>query len=137
MSGVRWSSDNQPAARLARPFIPPLAVSPCVSGCRQTPVLVHVQICSPGYPVAPKRPAQLRLLRTSRRNPTVPLVVDHRLEHLEAVIDTIQQTLDVQFKRMAAMQAELDLLRAAKSTGKRRPRVQGRATFATVKNPSV
>jgi hypothetical protein len=35
-----------------------------------------------------------------------------RMERLEAAIESIQQTLDVQFKRMAAMQAEIDLLRA-------------------------
>lgn len=35
-----------------------------------------------------------------------------RLERVEAALETIQQTLDVQFKRMAAMQAEIDLLRA-------------------------
>jgi hypothetical protein len=35
-----------------------------------------------------------------------------RLERVEAALEAIQQTLDVQFKRMAAMQAEIDLLRA-------------------------
>jgi hypothetical protein len=35
-----------------------------------------------------------------------------RLERVEAALESIQQTLDVQFKRMAAMQAEIDLLRA-------------------------
>jgi hypothetical protein len=35
-----------------------------------------------------------------------------RLERIDAAIETIQHTLDVQFKRIAAMQAEIDLLRA-------------------------
>ena len=35
-----------------------------------------------------------------------------RRERVEAALESIQQTLDVQFKRMAAMQAEIDLLRA-------------------------
>jgi hypothetical protein len=35
-----------------------------------------------------------------------------RLERIEAAIEAIQHTLDVQFKRIAAMQAEIDLLRA-------------------------
>jgi hypothetical protein len=35
-----------------------------------------------------------------------------RLERVEAALESIQQTLDVQFSRMAAMQAEIDLLRA-------------------------
>ena len=35
-----------------------------------------------------------------------------RLERVEAAPESIQQTLDVQFKRIAAMQAEIDLLRA-------------------------
>jgi len=52
------------------------------------------------------------LLRAVRRRPTAPRAVDDRLEHLEAVIQSMQQTLEVQFKRIAAMQAELDLLRA-------------------------
>jgi hypothetical protein len=33
-----------------------------------------------------------------------------RLAHLEATVASIQRTLDVQFKRMAAIQAELDVL---------------------------
>ena len=33
-----------------------------------------------------------------------------RLADLEAAVASIHQTLDVQFKRMAAIQAELDLL---------------------------
>jgi hypothetical protein len=40
---------------------------------------------------------------------------DHSLSHLEridAALESIHQTLDVQFKRIAAMQAEIDLLRA-------------------------
>ena len=39
-------------------------------------------------------------------------MVEDRLAHMEGLIDTMQQTLDVQFKRIAALQAELDLLRA-------------------------
>jgi hypothetical protein len=35
-----------------------------------------------------------------------------RLDRIEAALQSVQQTLDVQFKRMAAMQAEIDLLRA-------------------------
>jgi hypothetical protein len=35
-----------------------------------------------------------------------------RLDRIEAALESVQQTLDVQFKRMAAMQAEIDLLRA-------------------------
>ena len=35
-----------------------------------------------------------------------------RVDRLEAAIEAIQQTLDVQFKRIAAMQAEIDLMRA-------------------------
>ena len=35
-----------------------------------------------------------------------------RLDGLEAAIAAIQHTLDVQFTRMAAMQAEFDLLKA-------------------------
>ena len=34
-----------------------------------------------------------------------------RLERLEALLEAIQQTLDTQFRRMAAMQAELDQLK--------------------------
>ena len=35
-----------------------------------------------------------------------------RRDRLEAAIEAIQQTLDIQFKRIAAMQAEIDLMRA-------------------------
>ena len=35
-----------------------------------------------------------------------------RLDRIEAAIEAIQQTLEVQFKRIAAIQAELDLLQA-------------------------
>ena len=35
----------------------------------------------------------------------------NRLDRMEAALESIQQTLDVQFKRLAAMQAEIDLLR--------------------------
>jgi len=34
-----------------------------------------------------------------------------RIDRLEAAIEAIQQTLDVQFKRIAALQAEIDLMR--------------------------
>jgi len=40
----------------------------------------------------------------------VPLL--SRQARLEAAIESIQQTLAVQFKRMAALQAEVDLLKA-------------------------
>ena len=36
---------------------------------------------------------------------------------LEAAIRQIQETLDVQFKRMAAMQAEIDLMRMKQKGG--------------------
>jgi hypothetical protein len=35
-----------------------------------------------------------------------------RLDRIEATIESIQQSLDVQFNRIAAMQAEIELLRA-------------------------
>lgn len=35
-----------------------------------------------------------------------------RVDRLEAAIEAIQQALDVQFKRIAAMQVEIDLMRA-------------------------
>jgi hypothetical protein len=38
-----------------------------------------------------------------------------RLARLEAAVASIQHTLEVQFKRMAAMQAELDRLAAKNS----------------------
>jgi len=40
-----------------------------------------------------------------------------RLSHLEAAVAAMQQTLDVQFKRIAAMQAELDRLTAKDRKG--------------------
>jgi hypothetical protein len=40
-----------------------------------------------------------------------------RLASLEAAVTSIHQTLDVQFKRMAAMQAELDHLAAKNRNG--------------------
>jgi hypothetical protein len=40
-----------------------------------------------------------------------------RLARLEAAVASIQQTLEVQFKRMAAMQAELDHLAAQRRNG--------------------
>jgi hypothetical protein len=40
-----------------------------------------------------------------------------RLTTLEAAIAEIQQTLDVQFKRMASMQAEIDHLTAKSRNG--------------------
>ena len=39
-----------------------------------------------------------------------------RIASIEAALATIQHTLDVQFKRMAAMQAEIDQLSAKKQT---------------------
>jgi hypothetical protein len=36
----------------------------------------------------------------------------NRLDRMEAALESIQETLDVQFMRLAAMQAEIDLLRA-------------------------
>ena len=42
--------------------------------------------------------------------------VTDRLERVENILLTIQQTLDVQFKRIAAIQAELDHLRARSQT---------------------
>ena len=38
-----------------------------------------------------------------------------RLGRIEAILETIQQTLDVQFKRIASLQAEVDLLKASRS----------------------
>ena len=35
-----------------------------------------------------------------------------RLDRIEAALELVQQTLDVQFRRMADMQAELDLMKA-------------------------
>lgn len=35
-----------------------------------------------------------------------------RLERIEAALESIHKTLDVQFQRIAAIQAEIDLLRA-------------------------
>lgn len=35
-----------------------------------------------------------------------------RLKRIQAALELIRQTLDVQFKRIAAMEAEVDLLRA-------------------------
>jgi len=35
-----------------------------------------------------------------------------RLDLIEAKLEAMQQTLDIQFTRMAAMQAELDLMKA-------------------------
>jgi hypothetical protein len=40
-----------------------------------------------------------------------------RLQRIEASIQHIQETLDVQFRRIAAMQAELDLLRMKQKGG--------------------
>jgi hypothetical protein len=40
------------------------------------------------------------------------------VEQLEAAVALIQQTLDVQFKRIAAMQADLDLLKASTNRGR-------------------
>jgi len=59
--------------------------------------------------VPPKETPQRRA-NGDRRAPTEPLL--SRQARLEAAIESIQQTLDVQFKRMAALQAEVDLLKA-------------------------
>jgi hypothetical protein len=63
----------------------------------------------------PKQSAKLHLLRTSRQSLAVARGVEDRLAHLEGLAGTMQQTLDVQFKRIAALQAELDLFRASQN----------------------
>ena len=42
----------------------------------------------------------------------VPKPPASRLDRIEAKLEAMQQTLDVQFTRMAAMQAEFDLMKA-------------------------
>jgi hypothetical protein len=51
-------------------------------------------------------------LRQEQDMSSRPTVESERLARLDTAIATIQQTLDVQFKRMAAIQAELDHLSA-------------------------
>jgi hypothetical protein len=46
--------------------------------------------------------------------PLKPIPQSERLVALEETVAVMQQTLDVQFKRMAAMQAEIDHLTARK-----------------------
>ena len=45
---------------------------------------------------------------------TITEIHPDRLASIEAAINEVRRTLDIQFQRMAAMQAEIDLLRAKK-----------------------
>jgi hypothetical protein len=57
--------------------------------------------------------------------PLKPTPQSERLVALEETVAVMQQTLDVQFKRMAAMQAEIDHLTARKPENVRSARDDG------------
>jgi hypothetical protein len=63
--------------------------------------------------VSPRRQSSLKSHPAVARD--VPSTAE-RLEQLEATLHTIELTLDIQFKRIAALQAEVDHLAAKTST---------------------
>ena len=57
------------------------------------------------------RPYTSRLSLTGGNGAPGPETDAERIAHLEALVERMQQTLDVQFKRIAEMQMQLDLMK--------------------------
>ena len=58
----------------------------------------------------PRREQTIRARRATARDDSVTIA--DRLSRIESILMGVQATLDIQFKRIAALQAEIDHLRA-------------------------